>query len=171
MSKTTRSTHTCTINQLRPALARGIREYFQAHELGDPETEIQSCCETLTERKSTGGLLDLLDPGKDRTTYTGLVLTARELVWAFADEGGEAHVVGADLVYINAQMTVSLFSKEVGLQVAGLIGGSKGNVRGVIGLGPEPDAQQFCEAVGAAILTANPQVKRKWPAWMGGSKE
>ena len=171
MSKTIRSTRTCTVTQLKPAVLRGIREYFKAHELGDPETEIIACCETVTERKSSGGLGDLLNPGSDRITYTGLVLTVRELVWAFADEGAEAPVVGADLIDINAQMTVSLFSKEVGLQVAGLIGGAKGNVRGVIGLGPEPDAQQFCDAVSAAILIANPQVKRKWPAWMGGRKE
>ncbi len=170
MSKTTRSTRTCTINQLRPALSRGIREYFQAHNLGDPETEITACCETMSDKKATGGLSDLLNPGPEKTTYTGLVLTARELVWAWMDAGGEAHVIGADLIYINAQMTVSLFSKEVGLQVAGLIGGSKGNVRGVIGLGSEPEAQQFCEAVSAAIKIANPQVKRKWPAWMGGKE-
>ena len=171
MSKTIRTTRACSVSQLRPNLLRGINEYFQAHNLGDLETECLACCETAAEKKSTGGLMDMLDPGPDKTTYTGMVLTARELVWAWADDQAEARVVGADLIYLKAQMQIGLLTKNVGLQVDGLIDGSKGSVRGVIGMGPEPASQQFCEKVSAAIEIIHPEVKRKWPAWMGGGKE
>ena len=52
MSDYHRFTKECSFGQLRPELARAIREYAQNHrELGNVEVEVLMCCETTSEKK------------------------------------------------------------------------------------------------------------------------
>jgi len=46
MSNYHRITRECTVSQLHPELRQAIQSYFQAHDLGNPETESLMCCET-----------------------------------------------------------------------------------------------------------------------------
>lgn len=163
-----RSTRECAAIQLKPELLRAAREYFNTHGLGDVETEVLHCCETVSEKKAGNWLTAWLDAGADGTIHTGILLTREHLVWVRAGDLSGVHAVGADLKYIRANMHVSLFSKDTGLEIIGLLEGAKSIVRGVIGLGPEPASQQFCDAVHQAVEKINPGSVRKWPAWMGG---
>jgi hypothetical protein len=171
MSKYRRSTRECAVIQLKPNLLRSLQEYFKSHHFGDLETECLVCCETISEKQSSNWFSDWLDAGADEVSYSAIVLTDRRLVWARAAAQAEGHSVGAELMNINAGVHFSWLTKDIGLMIAGLVEDSKGNVRGVIGMGPEPAALNFCETVHAAIEKVNPTPKRKWPAWMGGSKE
>ena len=169
MSNYQRSTRLCSPSQLQPALLRALQAYFQAHELGDLETECLKCCETVSEKKSTSWLSSWLEANAENTIHSAIMLTARHLIWARSADQKEAFAVGADLAFINAGPHVALFTKDIGLQVAGFVGGSNRNIRGVIALGSEPAAIEFCEEVKEAIKRINPEKARKWPKWMGGS--
>jgi hypothetical protein len=76
-----------------------------------------------------------------------------------------AHVTRAE---IKVKVINSLLAQGNGLEVSGLIEGAGGVMRGVIGLGPEPEAQKFCEQVLLAVEQVNPRPAGKWPTWMGG---
>jgi hypothetical protein len=168
MSNYQRSTRECPVTQLNPELLRAMREYFQTHNLGELETEVLACCETVSEKKAGSGLSNWLEPGLEATIFTAIVLTARSLVWARTHEKTGSLVVGADLVNIRAKAHYSFFSKDLGLEVTGLVENSKSNIHGIIGLGPEPAAQKFCDEVTQAIEKINPAPVRKFPRWMGG---
>jgi hypothetical protein len=168
MSNYQRSTRECSVTQLNPELRRAMLEYFQTHNLGELETEVIACCETNAEKKPGSWLSDWLEPGSDATVFTGIVLTAQSLVWARTREKASVLVVGADLMNIRTRAHVSFFSKDLGLEVTGLIENSKNNIHGIIGLGPEPAAQKFCDEVAQAIEKINPAPVRKFPRWMGG---
>ncbi len=61
-----------------------------------------------------------------------------------------------------------MLSKDAGLDIYGYIGGgeSKKRVRGYIGMGTEPVAQEFCEQVKSAIAELKPASKeRGWFRW------
>jgi hypothetical protein len=173
MSKYQRSTRECSVSQFKPELQQALREYFQKHNLGELESEAVLCVETISEKKAGGWIPSWLDGNLDETVLTGIVLTTQSLIWARST--GDANqnlpgvrVVGAELMNIQAKAHVSQFSKDMGLEVNGLIEDSKGNIRGVLGLGPEPEALKFCDEVRQAIEKINPTPVRKWPTWMGG---
>jgi hypothetical protein len=147
-----------------------MQEYFQAHNLGEVEAETLLCCETVSEKKAGSLLSGWLETDMDTTTYIDLVLTAQSLVWARSGDRSGLHVVGAKLMNIRTRSQVSLFSKDFGLEINGLIEDAKSNIRGIIGLGPEPAAQKFCDEVYQAIEKINPTPVRKFPAWMGGNR-
>ena len=170
MSSYQRSTRECSVNQVRPELLRALQEYFQAHNLGDVETEALLCCETVSEKKAGSLLSGWLETDMDTTIYTDILLTAQSLVWARSGERSGLHVVSAKLMNIRTRSQVSLFSKDLGLEINGLIEDAKSNIRGIIGLGPEPAAQKFCDEVYQAIEKINPTPVRKFPAWMGGNR-
>ena len=170
MSSYQRSTRECSVNQVKPELLRAMQEYFQAHNLGEIETETLSCCETVSEKKAGSLLSGWLEIDMDTTIYTDIVLTAQSLVWARSGDRSGLHVVGAKLMNIRTRSQVSLFSKDFGLEINGLIEDTKSNIRGLIGLGPEPAAQKFCDEVYQAIEKINPTPVRKFPAWMGGNR-
>jgi hypothetical protein len=169
MSDYNRTTRVCPVSQLRPELRQALRNYFQEQQLGDPEADETSlCCETTATRKNTGGLTAWLTENLEPTIYTATLLTAEWLVWVRSNDKGEAHLTAANLHYIAAKEYASLLTRDTGLEVRGFIGDSKSQVRGYIGLGPEPAAQQFCTAVKEAIAKANPTSASRFPKWLGG---
>lgn len=168
MSTYQRSTRVSSLQQLPPELQTAIRHYFQQHQFGEPESEILHCCETISEKKPSGPLTGWLTAGLDKKIHTCILLTASSLVWLRAGDRSGTQVVGAELKNIRTRKYVSPFSKDRGLEVHGVIENSRGNVRGVIGLGPEPDAQKFCAEVYQAIEKINPTPDRKLPDWLGG---
>jgi hypothetical protein len=162
MSDYHRFTRECSLGQLRPELARAIREYAQNHrELGNVEVEVLMCCETTSEKKRVGALAALLGDDPDTLLYTGMVVTPQWLIWArYGDQSG-MRVSSARLQDVRVSVYASLLVQDTGMQVSGYIGDSKGRVRGYIGMGPEPAAQKFCEQVQKAIEKVNPKPAKK----------
>ena len=164
MSDYHRFTRECPFDQLRPELARAIREYAQNHRaLGNIEVEVLMCCETTSEKKRAGALAALLGDNPDTILYTGMVVTPQWLIWArYGDKSG-MRVSSARLQDVQVRAYASLFVQDTGIEVSGYVGDSKGKVRGYIGMGPEPAAQKFCEQVQKAIEKVNPKpAKKSW---------
>jgi len=165
MSDYIRFTRECSFDQLRPELARAIREYAQNHrELGNIEVEVLMCCETTSERKHTGALAALIEGDPDTILYTGMLVTPQWLIWARSGDKSDTRVSSAKLLDIQVRAFASILVKDAGMEVSGYIGDSKARVRGYIGMGPEPATQQFCDQVQKAIekATPKPAQKRFW---------
>ena len=166
MSDYHRFTRECSFGQLRPELARAIREYAQNHrELGNVEVEVLMCCETTSEKKPAGALAALLGDDPNTLLYTGMLVTPQWLIWVRHGDQSGVTVSSAKLQDVQVKAYASLFVKDTGLEVSGYIGDSKAKVQGYIGMGPEPAAQKFCEQVQKAIEQVNPKPAKKsmWP--------
>jgi hypothetical protein len=170
MSTYNRTTRECLVSQLRPELYQAIRDHFQDQQLGDPETEALMCCETISRKKDAGRLASWLDGEGEATIYTGMLLTSQRLIWVRSAGSVSVVLIAADLKDIRVRAYASPLTGDTGLEVFGFIGGSKGRVRGYIGMGPELAAQKFCEAVVQAIETVNPPAKRKLLRWLTGDR-
>jgi hypothetical protein len=168
MSDYNRTTRKCSVSQLHPELRQAIRNYFQEHNLGDPGDETLQCCETISEKKSTGRLLSLLNGNFDTIIRTGMLLTSQWLIWVRNGDRSGTVSTAANLKEISVGVHTSILAKDYGLEVAGTIVGSKSPMHGYIGMGPEIEAQEFCEEVKQAVIKANPPTPKSWPKWLGG---
>jgi hypothetical protein len=160
-----RSTRETSIRNLNSKLLKAYQEYFQAHQLGDLETETRSCCETVTRRETLGRLAGWLDGNPDSSDVLGLILTEQYLFWARVGDRSGTTLAGADLKFIRVQMYSSRFTKETGLEIFGHVGGTGDRVNGRLALGPEPAAAAFCEQTIAAVKKARPPRKSIIP-WL-----
>ena len=168
MSDYDRTTRECLASQLRPELLQAIRKYFQEHRLGDVETETIICCETISRRKSASRLASLLKDDLDTTIHTGVLLTPEWLIWVRRGDQSGTLLTAANLKETRVKAYFSILTKDNGLEISGYTEGSKGRVRGYIGMGPEPATQKFCDQVREAITKVNPPVKRSLRKWLGG---
>ena len=168
MSDYNRTTRECLVSQLHPELLQAIQHYFQEHNLGDLEAETLLCCETISTKKRANRLISWLNAGLDRTIHTGMLLTARWLIWVRSGERSGLVLTAANLKEIRAKTYTSKLTQDTGLEVYGYIAGSQGRVRGYIGLGSGEAAHKFCEAVKQAIEKVNPPSKKGLPKWLGG---
>ena len=162
MSAYNRSTRACVVSQLTPELSKAIVEYFQNHQLGDPTTEVLSCCETISTKRNLGKLVDLLEGNPDTTSHLALLLTADWFIWARSGDQSQTTVTGARFKMIRVKAFVSRRTKDMQLEVAGFVNDTKESVRGNLQMGPDLAAQKFCDAIGEAVDKANPPVKRKF---------
>ena len=170
MGDYTRSTRECSVSQIQPELRRALEEYFQKNSLGELEAETLLCCETVSEKKESGWLAVWLGDKAEPLVYTAMLLTSTHLAWARGSQQTGVNVNTADLMFIRVKPFASLFIRDAGLEISGLLGNSKGIALGYVGMGPEPITQKFCDEVRQAIDKVNPPSARKWPAWMGGSR-
>lgn len=161
MSNTLRTTRECSFDQLHPELRQAIRSYFQERELGDPAADAVLCCETLSGNKDVGKAAPWLGSSSDTTIHTGVLLTSQHLIWVHHGDQTGIRLNAAKLSEIQADIHASLFSRDTGLEIVGFISDARSRVRGYIGMGTEPAAQKFCEAVKQATLKANPPKPRK----------
>jgi hypothetical protein len=168
MSAYNRTTRECFVSQLQPELRQAIQHYFQEHNLGDLETETLLCCETTSTKKRTNELISWLNADLDRTIHTGMLLTAQWLIWVRSGDRSGLVLTAANLKEIQVRTYASKLTKDTGLEIYGYIAGSKGRVRGYIGLGSEEAARKFCEAVKQTVEKVNPPSKKSLPKWLGG---
>ena len=168
MSEFNRTTRECPVSQLHPEVFRALKNYFQEKDLGDLETKAVLCCETLSTRKSAGGLFSLLSPSVDTAIHTGIVLTSEWLVWARIGDNSGTLLSAANLNDIVVNTYKSMFVNDTGLEIIGYIGDSKLVVRGYVGMGPELAAQKFCDEVKQAIIKINPPKPKSQLKWFGG---
>ena len=168
MSEFNRTTRECPVSQLHPEVFRALKNYFQEKDLGDLETKAVLCCETLSTRKSAGGLFSLLSPSVDTAIHTGIILTSDWLVWVRSGDASGTLLSAANLNNIIVNTYKSMFVNDTGLEIIGYIGDSKLVVRGYVGMGPELAAQKFCDEVKQAIIKINPPKPKSQLKWFGG---
>ena len=161
MSSYNRTTRECFVSQLHPELRQAVQNYFQAHNLGDPETESLMCCETISEKKDTGKLVSWLGGETDTTVHMGVLFTSEWLVWARKGDQSDTVLHAATLKEIRVSAYEPLLMKEPGLEISGFAETSKGRVRGYIGMGPEAASQKFIEAIGKAVAELRPPARKR----------
>jgi hypothetical protein len=169
MSDYNRTTRECSVSQLHPEIRQAIQSYFKEHELGNPQAETLLCCETISEKKTFGGLVSMLKSTEDTTIHTGMLLTSQWLIWVRKGDRSGTVVNAADLKEIQVREYASIFAPDTGMEILGFIGESKQQARGHVGMGTEAAAQKFLEEVQKAITAANPPPPpKKFPRWLGG---
>ncbi|MBN1891072.1 MAG: hypothetical protein JW850_23955 [Thermoflexales bacterium] len=166
MSDYDRTTRECPVTQLRPELLQAIRDYFQTHELGDLEAETLACCETVSTQKGAGRLPAWLTGELDTIIYMGTLLTSQWLIWVRSGDRSGSLLTAANLKDIQVKVFTSTLTKDSGLEIVGYLEGSKGRIRGYIGMGPELATQTFFEQVKQAIAKANPPTPSRLPQWL-----
>ena len=164
----TRTTRTCPVSQIHSSLSQAIREFFQTHQLGDPDTDMILCCETISTRPDPGKLVTWLDGNPDTNILLAILLTPEWLIWARNGDQTGTVVTGAKLQVIKVKAFVRRRSKDMELEVSGFMAGTREYMRGNLELGPDLAAQTFCDAVVPAVLKAAPPHHSKFPRWMGG---
>jgi hypothetical protein len=167
MSEYNRTTRECSLSQLQPELLQAIQDYFLEHRLGSLEAEALMCCETISSKKSTSKLVSWLSGSTDDTIHTGMLLTSEWLIWVHHGDRSGIRLNAANLKLIRASYATYAFTKDVGLEVIGLIGDAKDPVRGQIAMGSDLAAQRFCEEVKQAITRANPPSPKRKRRWFG----
>ncbi len=168
MSEYIRTTRECSLKQLHPELLQAIQNYFLEHRLGSLEAEALMCCETISKKKDTEKKVSWLNGNFDITIYTGMLLTSEWLIWVHHGDQSGILLNAANLKQIRAEFYTSPLTKDAGLEIVGYIGDSKSRVRGYVGMGTEPAAQKFCEAVRQAIDKAPPPTKKGLFKWLTG---
>jgi len=161
MSQFMRATRDCSFSELNPGLSGPIRDYFQAHQLGDAEAVTRLCCETTSKKHASSKLTDLLEGEPDAASQLAILLTEDWLVWAFHGDRTGTVVSGARLTVIKVQAFTARRTKYMQLQVSGFMNDSKEYIRGNLELGPELAAQKFCEEVLQAVNKVKPPPRKK----------
>jgi hypothetical protein len=160
-----RYTRECSFSELRPELIEAMRDYFENQKMVGIEVDILMCCETTSEKKTsgenTGVLAFLTESDPDTTVYTGMFVTPQWLVWARSGDKSGTLVTSAHFRNVKVKPYSSRFNDDTGLEVSGFIGDAPGRVKGYIGMGPEEAAQKFCEEVVQAADKVRKQARPK----------
>lgn len=166
MSDYRRTTRECSIVQLRPDLARVIRDYAQQQQWSNLEAEVVMCCETTSEKISTNRLDAVLNGDVDEITTLALIVTPQRLIWARSGERAGASAASAQLKEVHLKIFTPKHTQDVGLDVYGRMEGTRAKVGGRLTLGSGPAAQKFCAEVMRAIDDLTPlsteKPRRKW---------
>jgi hypothetical protein len=172
MSGYDRTTRECSVTQVQPGLYQVIQNYFQKHQLGDPEIETHLCCETISQKRDSGRLATFLDPflngDLDTTSHLAMLLTTEWFIWARNGDRSGTVINGASFKMLRVKAYVARRTNEMELEVSGFINNTKESVRGNLRMGPDPAAQKFCEEIGQAVNKANPPVKKTFFGLRGG---
>jgi len=167
MSDYVHTTRECAVNELHPELLQAIQNYFQEHAVGNLQSDVVMCCETVSRRKNAGKAVSWLDGKPNTIIYTGMLLTSHWFIWVHHGDQSGTKVHAASLNEIQAEFYTPLFSKDAGLRINGFVGEDNTRIRGYIGIGNSEAAQKFCEEVKQAILKANPPTRPDLFKWFG----
>jgi hypothetical protein len=170
MSDYHRTTRPVSVSQLHPELFAAVRKHFQEHQFGDPEIETLLCYETVSKKKATNRLVSWMNAGLDETVHMGVLFTSQWLIWVWKGDQSEVHLSSADLKQISARVYASIFTRDTGLELAGHIEGSKGMMRGVLGMESANVAEKFCDELNQAIIKVSPPAPKNISRWWGGLK-
>ncbi len=170
MSDYHRTTRECLVSQLHPDLYLALRNHFQEQKLGHMETQTQSCCETVSEKKTKNKLLSWLNSGLDGTVHTEILFTSEWLIWVRSGDRSGMQLASADLKEISVRVHTSILTRDTGLEISGHIEGTQGMTRGFIAMGSESAAQKFCDELTQAIIKVNPPAPKNLSRWWGGTK-
>lgn len=147
-----RSTRECSLDSLNPLLATVIREHIEKYALGDVEAAVLICCETTSTKQKKG-----LFRSKAEVMLTGMLLTPKWLIWGSIKGDKVLGVLSARLHDIQVQdyeeSDMYKLMADSGIHIDGLRT-STGPGSAFIGLGAEPAAERFREALKAALEKA-----------------
>ncbi len=160
MSSYIRRTRECTLSQLNSRLSQALREYFQTHQLGDPDTEIHMCCETFSEKHNPSRLASFLEGNSDTTSHLALLLTIDWFIWASSGDRSGTVVYGTKLKGLQVKAFIAKRTNNMQLEILGMIGGTRDYAKGILEMGPEPAAQKICEEVIQAVNKVTPPAKK-----------
>ena len=150
MNTPTRTTHECSLDSLRPDMVAAVRKHMELYKMGDIESGILICCETTSTEKKRG----LFSSGLE-TTITGTLLTPEWLIVAVKKGNEEPSVISGHLrnlqVHNFEDSAMFKVNPDAGLNITGRYSDVTKQGMVFIGLGPEPAAQKFRQAVGEAI--------------------
>lgn len=141
MNTITRATRACTMGTLDGDLKAAMRAHVTKYGLGDIESDILMCCETISVLRKKGLF------GGIKTTRSAVYITPKWLVWADGTDRNDADAGTAQLNHIDVrdyQTTASYaITPDQGLNITGRY--TDKNKTGItfIMLGTEPDGQKF----------------------------
>ena len=152
MSDWKRATKEVKFEGLRPELNEAIKKHIEQYNLGEILSDTLMCIQTESERIKKGLF------GGAEIAYTGVVVTPRWLLWAISGTKAQTAVRSAlldDIVVQDyAQSSFAKLIADTGLNVSGRFTDVSENGSGFIGLGDEPAAEKFKEAVIKAVQEA-----------------
>jgi hypothetical protein len=156
MGEWNRSTRQITIDRLRPEIDRAIQAHLETYNLGQILDGYLICIETISEKKKKG----LFGGGGDKTVVVSAVLTPGWLVWGVSGDKSGTAALSAQL----KEMVVTDYANspgykllpDSGVEISGVFTGRVGmqgsqRVSTFIGLGEEPAANEFKEALFQAV--------------------
>lgn len=149
-----RTTRECSVAELRPELAKAIREYAVKHDLGDVEAELIICCETTSERLKKG-LLSRLFGDPDALHHTAMLLTPGLLIWGTTGDRRGTSIVSARLADIEVRDYDSSLIEDSGLDIFGFLNQSSERVHAFIGLGEGEAAERFRRALKERVVQSS----------------
>jgi hypothetical protein len=148
MKVTTRTTHECSINDLNPALSSAMRAHIVQYGLGEIESDILMCCETISVQPKTGLF------GGTETVISGIFVTPTLLVWA-EGTNGKKNTGSAKLTHIDVhnyeESALSVINPDMGLNITGRYTNSNQTGQTFIGLGADPDGVKFRRVLSEAM--------------------
>lgn len=138
-----RTTRSCSFNDLKSGFIKGIKTYAEQYNLGDVISEVQHCFETTNTKK---GFL-----GKIKTNYTEICITSKFLFWNIVNDENESGVAAAkwsDISEINdwEKTEMGKMVEDSGVEMYGFIHMSSHRSRWFIGLGND-DAGKQCRTL------------------------
>ena len=117
MSDWKRTSREIQFENLRPEMVEAIKQHIERYNLGAILSEVLMCVQTDSEKikKPLFGSAEII--------YTGLVLTARWLVWAVSGTKTQTSVLSAQLrdvtVQDYAQTSFAKLISDSGIEVSG----------------------------------------------------
>jgi hypothetical protein len=126
------------------------------------------CCETTTEKISTGRLDTWLSENTDTITYLALLVTPQRLVWARSGDRSATVAASAKLKELRVKVFRHKLSEDIGLDVYGHVEGARTRVGGRLMMGPESAGRKFCEEIKHAMDSVSPPRTGIRPRWLGG---
>ena len=154
-----RSTTECRgVSDLRGEVVDTLRAYVEKYEMGDVESGVLACFETVSIPLGKHG-----KKKESKAQHTAIILTPEMLMW-LVDWKGDIAVEWALLKEIEvsdyADSMEYKMLPDTGIEIFGFI--KHGRMRGTafIGLGPERDADKLRSALGEAVVKAGGVWKR-----------
>jgi hypothetical protein len=152
MNITSRKTRACTIETLDEGLKSAIRAHGTKYGLGDIESEVLMCCETISSQQKKGLF------GGTKTTLSAVYVTPKWLVWVDSNERNDAGAGTAQLKHIDVRdyrTTASYnITPDQGLNITGRYTDKNRTGITFIVLDSEPDGQKFRQVLDEALKKA-----------------
>jgi hypothetical protein len=155
MNATTRRTRACPIDALDEELKAAIRAHAEKFKLGDIESDVLMCCETISVHQRKGLL------GGIKTTLSAVYVTPKWLVWAESTGRNDVAAGTAQLKEIDvrdyhstAHAAERAITPDQGLNITGRYTDKNRTGITFIVLGAEADGQRFRQILNEALRKA-----------------
>jgi hypothetical protein len=168
MSDYRRTTRECTLNRLRPELARAIRDHARQQQWDNLEADVLMCCETTAEKISTDRLDAFLHSDIDSITYLALIATPLRLIWAHSGAHTATGAASAQYKDMRLKIFRPKHTQDIAIEIYARMDGTREKAGGRMMLDSSPTAQKFCDAVMRATdILYPPEVEKPRRKWFG----